>query len=154
MGGTCILSIWAFCYMWNLFGVTLFYTSIVNQNGGGRCILSICAFCYMWKLFGLVEFCISIVNWQELFLILLWYVFTIYMFLVRGQFFCIVFAMCDYTCGSLKVVPWCSNTLDCWWKDMSKVVRGRNSPHSILIDLVQKYVIRWCMYIFVNSHCK
>ena len=22
--------------------------------------------------------------------------------------------------GSLKVVPWCSNTLDCWWKDMSE----------------------------------
>ena len=37
---------------------------------------------------------------------------------------------------------------------MSKLVRGRNSPHSIFIDLVQEYVIRWHMYIFVNSHGK
>ena len=27
--------------------------------------------------------------------------------LVTRQFFCIAFAVCDYTCGSLKVVPWC-----------------------------------------------
>ena len=40
-------------------------------------------------------------------------IYYIYMFLVRRQFFCIVFPVCDYTYGSLKVVPWCSNTLDC-----------------------------------------
>ena len=62
-----------------------------------------------------------------------------------------VFSMKDQW---MKVVPWCSNILDCWWKDMSKLVRGRNSPHSIFIDLVQEYVIKWCMYIFVNSDCK
>ena len=69
-------------------------------------------------------------------------------------YICIVFAVCDYTFGSLKVVPWCSNTLDCWWKDMSKLVRSRNSPHIISIDLVQEYVIRWHMYISINSNCK
>ena len=60
--GTCILSIYAFCYMWNLFGVTLFHTSIVNW--GGRCILSICALCYMWHLFGVTVFHRCIVNWR------------------------------------------------------------------------------------------
>ena len=29
-GGTCMLSICAFCYMCNLFGVMVFHTSIVN----------------------------------------------------------------------------------------------------------------------------
>ena len=31
----CILSICAFCYMWNLFGVAIFHTSILNWCGGG-----------------------------------------------------------------------------------------------------------------------
>ena len=47
----CILSMCVFCYMWNLFGVTVFHRYLVNWSGG-TCILSICAFCYMWNLFG------------------------------------------------------------------------------------------------------
>ena len=46
-GGRCILSICAFCYMWNLFGGMVFHRSIVNWSGG-RCMLSIYGFCYMW----------------------------------------------------------------------------------------------------------
>ena len=34
LGGRCVLSICAFCYMWNLFGVTIFYRSIVNWSMG------------------------------------------------------------------------------------------------------------------------
>ena len=59
----CILSICAFCYMWNLFGVTILHTSFVNWSVGGRCILSIYAFCYVWNLFGVMLFHRSIVNW-------------------------------------------------------------------------------------------
>ena len=61
----CILSICAFCYMWNLFGVMVF-RYIYCQLGlwGVRCILSICAFWYMWNLFGVMVFHISIVNWS------------------------------------------------------------------------------------------
>ena len=43
-------------------------------------------------------------------------------FLLQKSLFSITFAVSDYTYGSLKVVPWCSNTLDCWWKHMSKLV--------------------------------
>ena len=32
-GGTCILSIWAFSHMRDLFGVTVFHRSIVNVSG-------------------------------------------------------------------------------------------------------------------------
>ena len=103
---------------------------------------------YLWSIgvelniiltqrWSVVEFHISMVNWRALlFLVLVPHIFTIYMIFVRRQFFSIVFALCDYTFGSLKVVPWCSNTLDCWWKDMSKLVRSGNNPHSISIDLV------------------
>ena len=54
--------------------------------------------------------------------------------------------------SSLKVVPWCSNTLDCQWKDMSELVWIGNSPDSISIHLVQEYVMRSCRYTTVNSH--
>ena len=30
---------------------------------------------------------------------------------------------------SMTVVPWCCNTWDCKWKDMSKLVCIGNSPH-------------------------
>ena len=85
------LSICAFCYMWNLFGVVVFHTSIVNWRWGawymcillsvklfwcsgipyiygqldrGTCALSICAFCYMLNVFGVVVFHRSMVNWR------------------------------------------------------------------------------------------
>ena len=43
--------------------------------------------------------------------------------------------------SSLKVVLWCSNTLDCLWKDMSELVLMGNSPDSIFMHLVEEYVI-------------
>ena len=81
--GTSALSICAFCYIWNLFSVVVFHTSMVNWRRGpwymcillyvqllwcssfpyiygqleeGTSALSICAFCYMWNLCGVVEF--------------------------------------------------------------------------------------------------
>ena len=61
-GGTCALSICAFCYMLNVFGVVVFHTSMVNCRRGS---LGICAFCYMCNLFGVVVFHRSIVNWRR-----------------------------------------------------------------------------------------
>ena len=40
------------------------------------------------------------------------------------------------------MVPWCNNTPDWWWKDMSKLVWRENSPYSISLHLVHEYVIR------------
>ena len=45
--------------------------------------------------------------------------------------------------SSLKVVPWCSHTVDCKWKDMSELALSENSPYSICIHLVQEYVMRY-----------
>ena len=66
MGGTCILSICAFCYMWHWFGVTWYsiYLLSIGCWKRGTCILSICAFCYMWNLFGVMVFHRSIMNWR------------------------------------------------------------------------------------------
>ena len=44
---------------------------------------------------------------------------------------------------SLKVVPWCSHTVDCKWKDMSELVLSENSPYSICTFLVQEYMMRY-----------
>ena len=63
--GRCILSICAFCYRWNVFGVMVLHRHIVNWSVGGRCILSICAFSNMWKLFGVMVFHRSIVHWSD-----------------------------------------------------------------------------------------
>ena len=52
--------------------------------------------------------------------------------------------------SSLKVVSWCSNTLE--WKDMSELVWSGKSPHSISIHLMQEYVMRSCSYTTENSH--
>ena len=46
MGGTSALSIWAFCYMWNLFGVVVLHRSMVNWRRG---VLITCILCYLWK---------------------------------------------------------------------------------------------------------
>ena len=62
--GTCILSIFAFCHMWHLFGVMVFHIYILSIVEGGRCILSICAFPYMWNVFGVMVFHRCIVNWS------------------------------------------------------------------------------------------
>ena len=56
--------------------------------------------------------------------------------------------------SSLKVVCWCSNTLDCLWKNMSELVWMGNSPGRILMLLVEEYVMRSCIYTTVKSHCK
>ena len=45
--------------------------------------------------------------------------------------------------SSLKVVPWCSHTVDCKWKDVSELVLSENSPYIICIHLVQEYVMRY-----------
>ena len=37
VGGRCILSICAFCYMWNVFGVVVLHRSIFNQRGVDVC---------------------------------------------------------------------------------------------------------------------
>ena len=95
MGGTSALCICAFCYMWNVYGVAVFHTNIVNCRGihlpESMCILlyvnhilcsdipsiysqfewratsaiSICALCYMWNLFGVVLLHRSMVNWRR-----------------------------------------------------------------------------------------
>ena len=63
LGGTSALSICAVCYMWNVFGVVVFHTSMVNWSWGwGTSALSMCAFCYMFNLCGVVVFHRSIVN--------------------------------------------------------------------------------------------
>ena len=49
----------------------------------------------------------------------------------------------------LKVVHWCSNTLDLSWKDMSELVWMGNSPESIFMHLVEEYVMRSCRYTTV-----
>ena len=54
--------------------------------------------------------------------------------------------------SSLKIVPWCINTLYCLWKDMSALVWIGNSPDSIFMHLVKEYVMRSCRYTTVKSH--
>ena len=54
--------------------------------------------------------------------------------------------------SSLKVVPWCSNTLDFSWKDMSELVWMGNSPDSIFMHSVEEYVMRSCRYTILKSH--
>ena len=56
--------------------------------------------------------------------------------------------------SSLKVVNWCSNTLNCSWKDMSELVWMGNSPGSIFMHLMEVYVMRSCRYTTVKSHSK
>ena len=90
-GGTSAQSICAFCYMLHIFGVVVFYTSMVNWRGyicpKYMCILlyvkliwgsgipyisgqleerglGICTFCYMWNFCGVAVFHTSMVNWR------------------------------------------------------------------------------------------
>ena len=56
--------------------------------------------------------------------------------------------------SSFKVVHWCSNTLDCSWKDMSELVSMGNNAGSIYMHLVEEYVMMSCRYTTVKSHCK
>ena len=56
-----VLSICAFCYVWNLFGVAVFHRSMVNWSGDTSA-LSICAFCYIWNIFSVVVFHRSMVS--------------------------------------------------------------------------------------------
>ena len=81
-GSTSALSICAFCYMLNVFGVVVFPQIYSQLEDGG---LGICAFCYMWiygqleggtsaqsiyalcymlNIFGVVVFHTSMVNWH------------------------------------------------------------------------------------------
>ena len=91
-GGTLALSIYAFCYMWNLFGVVVFQRSMVSWRGyiglkyicillyvklfwcsyfpeiysqlGGTSAFGICVFFFMWNLFGVVVFQRSMLDWR------------------------------------------------------------------------------------------
>ena len=56
--------------------------------------------------------------------------------------------------SSLKVVPWGSNTLASFWKDMSELVWIGNSADSIFMHLVEGYVMWSCRYTTVHSDCK
>ena len=56
--------------------------------------------------------------------------------------------------SSVKVVHWCSNTLNWSWKDMSELVWMGNSTVSIFMHLVEEYVMRSCRYTTVKSLCK
>ena len=58
------------------------------------------------------------------------------------------------TSSSMKVVHWCSNTLNWSWKDMSELVWIGNSPDSIFMHLVEEYVMRSSRYTTVKNHCK
>ena len=64
----------------------------------------------------------------------------------------IAFLISDDKCSSLKVVPWCSNTSDWWWKDMCKLVWREHSPYNISLHWVQEYVIRQHRYKTANGH--
>ena len=66
----------------------------------------------------------------------------------------IVFTEETFASSSVKVVHWCSNTLNWSWKDMSELVLIGNSPDSIFMHLVEEYVMRSCQYTAVKSHCK
>ena len=74
--------------------------------------------------------------------------------LTFGQTFFIAFLICDYKSTSSKVVPWCSNTSDWWWKDMSKFVWRENSLYNISLHFMQEYVIRWHRYKTANHPWK
>ena len=98
MGGTCILSICALCYIWNLFGVMVFqYLLWIREGVGGRCILSICVFCCMWKLFGVMVFHRSIVNWRG--------------GLMYPQYMCILLYVTLIWCNG---IPYIYCQLECW----------------------------------------
>ena len=56
--------------------------------------------------------------------------------------------------SSFKVVHWCSNTLDCSWKDMCELVWMGNSADSMYMHLVEEYVMMSCRYTTVKSHHK
>ena len=56
--------------------------------------------------------------------------------------------------SSMKVVPWCSNTLEWSWKDISELVWMGNSAYSIFMHMVEEYMMWSCRYTTVKSHCK
>ena len=53
----------AFCYIWNVFSVVVFQTSMLYW--GSTSALAICAFCYMWNLFSVEVLHRSMVNWRR-----------------------------------------------------------------------------------------
>ena len=63
-GGTSALSIYAFCYMLNLFSVVVFHTSVVNWRRGAWYM---CILLYV-KLLGVVVFHPAMVNLRRVYL--------------------------------------------------------------------------------------
>ena len=64
LGGMSAFSICAFFYMWNLCGVVVFQTSMLNW-GWGQSAMGICEFFNMSNCFGVAVFYRSIVNWRR-----------------------------------------------------------------------------------------
>ena len=138
-GSICHQYICAFSYMQNWCGVMVLHAPMVNWRRGCICHQYMCAFCYMWNIFGVMVLHAAMVSWGGS--ICLWYICIV---LCAKLMWCNVltcsygrltgeggpsaFGICalsyvsDYAYGPLKVVPCCSNTVDCWWKHMSKLV--------------------------------
>ena len=60
----CVKLIWCNGVMWNLFGVMVLHTPMVNWPGGSVCHQYICAFSYMWNLYGVMVLHAAMVNWM------------------------------------------------------------------------------------------
>ena len=64
--GQSAMGICAYCYIWNLFGVVVLHTSMVNwRSRWDQSAMGICAFCYIWNLVGVVVLHTSMVNWRS-----------------------------------------------------------------------------------------
>ena len=56
----------ALCYIWNISGVKVFQTSMLDwKRGWGQSAMGICAFSYLWNLFGIMVFQRSMLDWRS-----------------------------------------------------------------------------------------
>ena len=67
-------------------------------------------------------------------------------------FFPVAFPICDYKSSSMKVVPWCSNTPDWWWKDMHTLVWSENSL--CVVELCSEISKTESNFSFSTSFCQ
>ena len=66
VGGSSAMGICALCYIWNLFGVMVFQTSMLNwRRGWCQSAMGIWALCYIWNLFCVMVFQRSLLNWRR-----------------------------------------------------------------------------------------
>ena len=75
-GGTSAFGIYAFFYMWSLYGVVVFQRSMLSwRRGWGQSAMDICGCFYMCNLFGVVVFQISMLSWRRVRgYVCLWYI--------------------------------------------------------------------------------